>query len=98
MTETIPEQPEVQAPKIIAAAVFGFDTTGAPFLNLAKDSLSIETDREMNLIEIRRYMSEILMDLQAQTAAEYTIARLVNVANPQPAAEPVSETTEATEN
>jgi len=33
-------------------------------------------EREITLLEVRRYASEIIADLQAQAAAEYTVARL----------------------
>jgi hypothetical protein len=37
---------------------------------------SIPVDREATLVEVRRLCSEILMDLQAQAAAEYTVLRM----------------------
>jgi hypothetical protein len=40
------------------------------------------------MIEVRRYISEILMDLQAQAAGEYTLTALMAAQNqPAPAAE-----------
>ena len=94
MTETTPEATEPQAPKIIAAAAFGFDESGSPFLSLGLDATTLNPAREMTLIEVRRYVSEILMDLQAQTSAEYTVARIaagIPVSAPEATAEETPE-------
>jgi hypothetical protein len=37
---------------------------------------AIPVERESTLVEVRRYASEILMDLQAQAAAEYSALRI----------------------
>ena len=52
------------------------DDEGSVYIERSPKVLSIPVEREATLIEIRRYLSEILMDLQAQAAAEYTVLRL----------------------
>jgi len=49
---------------------------GAVYIEKNLSLFSIPVEREASLIEIRRYTSEILMDLQAQAAAEYSAMRL----------------------
>ena len=46
-------------------------------------ALSLPLEREATLIEVRRYCSEILMDIQAQSAAEYTVLRLAQTQAPK---------------
>lgn len=59
---------------------FGFavvvDTEGQVFIERNTQGLNIPVEREATLLEVRRYISEILMDLQAQSAAEYVGLRL----------------------
>lgn len=59
---------------------FGFavvvDTDGQVFIERNTQGLNIPVEREATLLEVRRYISEILMDLQAQSAAEYVGLRL----------------------
>lgn len=63
---------------------FGFgimvDYDGNVFVEKNTSILSIPVEREATLIEVRRYLSEILMDLQAQAAAEYSAMRIAAVA------------------
>ena len=44
--------------------------------------LTVPVQREASLIEVRRYTSEILMDLQAQSAAEYVSLRIAAAQQP----------------
>jgi hypothetical protein len=61
-------------------AVTGFavfvDQDGRISLERNPDALTIPLEREASLIDVRRCISEILMDIQAQTAAEYTVMQL----------------------
>lgn len=63
-------------PQIVAAFIVGFDADGNPFIDVSQETMKIETRRQPTMIEIRRYLSEILMDLQAQATSEYTAQRL----------------------
>ena len=56
------------------AVLIGKD--GGIFLETGKEVFSMKVDRDSNLREVRRYMAEILADIQAQSAAEYTIMKL----------------------
>jgi hypothetical protein len=56
------------------AVLIGED--GAVFIEKDLAQFNVPVDRESTLLEIRRYTSEILMDLQAQAAAEYTSLRI----------------------
>jgi hypothetical protein len=58
-------------------AVF-INEDGAVFIEKDLRQFSIPVDRAATLLEIRRYTSEILMDLQAQAAAEYTSLRITS--------------------
>jgi hypothetical protein len=57
---------------------FGFavlvSEDGDVFIERTKDVLAIEVEREATLLEVRRYTSEILMDLQAQSAVGLRMA------------------------
>ncbi len=59
------------------AVLIGKD--GNIFLEMKKDVFSVSVDRDSSLREVRRYMAEILSDIQAQSAAEYTILKMVNL-------------------
>ena len=52
------------------------DENANVFIEKNPSVFSIPVERESTLVEVRRYMSEILMDLQTQAAAEYTVLRL----------------------
>jgi hypothetical protein len=51
------------------------DVDGHVFVERDKQLFSMPIEREITLLEVRRYAAEILADLQAQAAAEYTVAR-----------------------
>jgi len=74
---------EAEAPKLATAFVIAIGENGGVYLERNLDALKIPVEREVTLIEVRRYISEILMDLQAQAAAEYTITALNQVQGPQ---------------
>lgn len=61
------------------AVLIGKD--GNIFLEMKKDVFSVTVDRDASLREVRRYMSEILSDIQAQSAAEYTLIKLAALNN-----------------
>lgn len=63
-------------PKLMMGFAILVDVDGNVYVETNSQVLAVKTDREATLIEIRRYTSEILMDLQAQSAAEYTTDRL----------------------
>lgn len=73
--ETKTEEAAVE-PKILAGFAVLIDDKGGIFLEKSPKIFNIPVEREATLLEIRRYMSEILMDIQAQAAAEYTALRL----------------------
>lgn len=77
MPETTPEAPKIS---------FGFailvDENSNVYIERDTQVFSIPVEREASLIEVRRYISEILMDLQAQAAAEYTAIRLSHPKQP----------------
>lgn len=80
--EETPVAPEV--PKIVTAFVVAIDEAGRVYLerNISAVSAEMNVEREATFIEIRRYISEILMDLQAQASAEYTINALMQAQQP----------------
>lgn len=49
---------------------------GNIFLETSKEALSVKAERDATLREVRRYMAEILSDIEAQSAAEYTLLKL----------------------
>jgi len=59
------------------AVLIGKD--GNIFLEMKKDVFSVSVDRDSTLREVRRHMAEILSDIQAQSAAEYTILKMVSL-------------------
>lgn len=72
------EKKEETVKPMTGFAVF-FDTNGNVFVEREVGALSIEVDRESTMVEVRRACSEVLMDLQAQAAAEYTVLRLSSI-------------------
>jgi hypothetical protein len=66
---TAPETPETPKPKA-GFAVF-FDDDGNVYIERSPEALKVEVTRPATLLEVRRAVSEILYDLQAQAAAEY---------------------------
>ena len=85
MTEETTTAPE--APKVKTGFAVLITEDGNVFIERNVKALSVPVEREATLIEVRRSTSEILMDLQAQAAAEYTAIRLTA----QPKADEVKE-------
>lgn len=54
---------------------------GNMFVERNPEIFSIDLDREATLVEVRRFCSEIVSDLQAQAAAEYTVLRMQQLEN-----------------
>lgn len=67
---------EPMLPKLKAGFVILIDEDSNVYVERDMKAIALPVEREATLIEIRRYLSEILMDLQAQAAAEYTALRL----------------------
>ena len=78
--ETTTPETKVEEPNL-PALTYGFailvDENGNVFLEKNPEVFALPVEREATMLEVRRYMSEILMDLQAQAAAEYTALRLL---------------------
>ena len=78
--------PETTAPEAVSddtklpVLKYGFailiDEDANVFIERNPSVFSIPVEREATLLEVRRYISEILMDLQAQAAAEHVAIRL----------------------
>ena len=66
---TTPDAPAGPAIKFAFGVLITED--GNVFVERIPDIFNIPVEREATLLEVRRYTSEILMDLQAQSAAEY---------------------------
>ena len=62
--------------------VLGFalllDAEGNAYLETNPEAFSAEVARPATLREVRRYTSELLMDINAQSAAEYTLVKLAS--------------------
>ena len=78
LLETLNPEPEVTdiPPKIATGFAVLIDVDGHVFVERDRNLFSMPVEREITLLEVRRYASEIIADLQAQAAAEYTVARL----------------------
>jgi hypothetical protein len=76
--ETLNPEPETNElpPKIETGFAVLVDVDGHVFVERDRQLFSMPIEREITLLEVRRYASEIISDLQAQAAAEYTVARL----------------------
>jgi hypothetical protein len=76
--DTLNPEPEVTdtPPKIETGFAVLIDVDGHVFVERDRTLFSMPVEREITLLEVRRYASEIISDLQAQAAAEYTVARL----------------------
>lgn len=74
---------ENSAPKLMTgfAVLVGLD--GSVYVERNTQAISLPLEREATLIEVRRYCSEILMDIQAQSSAEYTVLRLAQAQKPK---------------
>ena len=79
---------DADKPVIEAAFIVAIGEGGQVYLERNTEALRLDVKREATMIEVRRYISEILMDLQAQAAGEYTLTALMAAQNQAaPAAE-----------
>ena len=76
MTEKESGAKELPVPKITAGFGILIDDQGNMFIERDPQVFTIPVERQSTLVEVRRYCSEVLMDLNAQTAAEYTFLKL----------------------
>jgi len=81
--ETPVETSEAPQPELATAFVVAIDKENRVYLERNTGSINLNVEREASLIEVRRYISEILMDLQAQAAGEYTVTALIAAQNSQ---------------
>ena len=72
-----------EAPKLRTGFAVLVGEDGSVYVERNSQALSLPLEREATLIEVRRYCSEILMDIQAQSAAEYTVLRLAQAQSAQ---------------
>jgi len=79
--DAAPEQPKLK---------FGFAVVitegGNVYVERNPSIFSVPVEREATLIEVRRYTSEILMDLEAQSAAEYVALKMNAINSEKPTA------------
>jgi hypothetical protein len=78
MSEETTEHTHEEAPSanpLTGFAVF-INPDGHIFIERNVSALAVKVDRESTLVEVRRACAEIVSDIQAQAAAEYTILRL----------------------
>ena len=68
-----------EAPKINFGFAVLIDEDGNVFVERTKEAFALPVERDATLLEVRRYTSEVLMDLQAQSAAEYVTLRLSGI-------------------
>jgi hypothetical protein len=68
-----------EAPKITFGFAVLVDEEGNVFVERTKEAFALSVERDASLLEVRRYTSEVLMDLQAQSAAEYVTLRLAGI-------------------
>ena len=80
--ETTTETTE-NAPKLKTGFAVLIAEDGSVYVERNVQAISLPLERESTLIEVRRYCSEILMDIQAQSAAEYTVLRIAAGAKPK---------------
>jgi hypothetical protein len=82
---TTPDATEATAPEA-PALKFGFAVfvteNGDVYVERNTAAFAIPVERQATLLEVRRYTSEILMDLQAQSAAEYVSLKMAAGAQP----------------
>jgi hypothetical protein len=86
VTTPAAETPATNAPKLTAGFAVLIDEGGNVFIEKNPSIFTVPVEREATLIEVRRYTSEILMDLQAQAAAEYSAIRIAAIAEEAKAA------------
>lgn len=75
--------PSEDAPKLRTGFAVLVGEDGSVYVERNTEAISLPLEREATLIEVRRYCSEILMDIQAQSAAEYTVIRLAQAQKPK---------------
>ena len=75
-TTPTPDKSEETVPNFKFGFVILVGEDGQVFVEKDATVFSIPVERASTLLEIRRYTSELLMDLQAQSAAEYVTLRL----------------------
>jgi hypothetical protein len=75
-TTPVEETTAPEAPKIAFGFAVLVTEDGNVYVERTKDAFALNVERDASLLEVRRYTSEILMDLQAQSAAEYVTLRL----------------------
>ena len=68
-----------EAPKIAFGFAVLVTEDGNVYVERNKEAFALTVEREATLLEVRRYASELLMDLQAQSAAEYVTLRLAGL-------------------
>jgi hypothetical protein len=81
--ETVETPAEATQPELTTAFVVAIDEENRVYLERNPEVIKLSVKREASLIEVRRYISEILMDLQAQAAGEYTVTALIAAQNSQ---------------
>jgi nucleoside-diphosphate-sugar epimerase len=78
-------------PKIKFGFVVLVDTDGTMYIERNKAAIAnVDIERDATLMEVRRYAQEIIFDLAAQAAAEYTSLRLAPTASQTPPQEPTN--------
>ena len=89
-TEEEPPQFEVKVenPTIVYGFAILVDDKGNMFLERDPKVFNLPVQRESTLVEVRRYAEDIVMDIQAQAAAEYTLARIKQDEQAKAAAKP----------
>jgi hypothetical protein len=75
--ESQEQQEEAPKPKIVTAFGVLIDENGNMFVERSADVFSFPIERQVSFVEIRRHCSEIINDLNAQAAAEYTALKLL---------------------
>ena len=71
------EDTEAPKPKIVTGFGVLIDENGNMFVERSADVFSFPIERQVSFVEIRRHCSEIINDLNAQAAAEYTALKLL---------------------
>jgi len=82
---TTPDTTEETAPavpKLIAGFAVLISDDGNVFIEKDPKVFTVPVEREASLLEIRRYSSEILMDLNAQAAGEYAALKINTASTP----------------
>lgn len=78
MSEETPEVTTEEAPKpnIVTGFAILVDDAGNMFVERSPEVFSMPITRQASFVELRRYCSEIIYDLNAQAAAEYVAQKL----------------------